>query len=237
LDRTLGQPSIAGTTASKLGTDPMKPVRQTLLEMILLTVAATAVALAGNTIRSGGHLKLGRNYFDRGTERTRSEAERPPSAEASTGVSASSTNPASTPRGADPASPLPAKHLDHPYQAVTFDEVVAILDDPNTARGVNLFVDARGDAVFAAGRIPGAIQLNHYELDKHLDKVLYRAQAAEKIVVYCNGGDCEDSIFVCTDLIDADIPYDNLYLYAGGWQEWSARETRIERGESTGGGG
>lgn len=221
----------------------MKPIRQTLIEMALLTVVATTVAMAGNAMRPSGSLKLGQNYFDKGTDRAFAAAEQSRAAKAARATDATTTQPEVIKHGTKPASssvaavpPAAEDHLDHPYQKVTFDEVVAILDDPNTEMGVNLFVDARGDVAFAEGRIPGALQLNHYELENHLDDVLFRAEAAEKIVVYCNGGDCEDSILVCTDLLDAGIAYDNIYLYGGGWKEWSSRETRIERGEPTGDG-
>ena len=213
----------------------MRAVRQTLIEMVLLTVAATCVALAGNGIRafrSGPSISLGKNYFDKGGDRIRAVA---PAALETAGKlpwPIDAAKPQALPAIGDP----PQKHLNHPYQEASFDQVVSIFNDPNTAMGANLFVDARNDDAYADGHISGAIQLDHYQLPKYLENVLYRAQAAEKVIVYCNGGDCEDSIFACADLLDAGIPYDNIYLYAGGWKEWSAKNMPIEKIGSGGGG-
>lgn len=227
----------------------MRAVKQTLAEMVLLTVAATCVALAGNGLRafrSGPSISIGKNYFDKGEGRIRAAgpdrenqfaiASQPEGDRNPIEASARSDPPkyagAAVPAVSDP----PDQHPEHPYQEVSFDQVASIVKDPNTAMGVNLLVDARNDAAYNDGHLPGAVQLDHYELGRYLENVLYRAKAAEKIVVYCNGGDCEDSIFVCADLIEAGIPYDSLYLYAGGWKEWSARKMPTEKPGTAGAG-
>jgi 3-mercaptopyruvate sulfurtransferase SseA len=91
-------------------------------------------------------------------------------------------------------------------------------------------VDARDDEHFAEGRIPGAIQCFPYEVQRCLDKVMAAAAGAEKVVVYCGGGDCEDSIFMCRELIDAGVPEEAVYLFEGGWKEWSASSLPMETG-------
>lgn len=121
------------------------------------------------------------------------------------------------------------KHLKHEYQSISFNEVVAVFNDPLTRQGMNLFVDARNDDNFNEGHIPGAVQCFPFEMHLHIDEVLARANGVDKIIVYCNGGDCEDSIFTCRDLIAAGIPSESVYLYEGGWKEWAAKDMPVEK--------
>ena len=53
---------------------------------------------------------------------------------------------------------------------------------------------------------------------------------ALKVIVYCGGGDCEDSVFMCRELLEADVPYDAIHLYVGGWEEWTAKGMPVEEG-------
>jgi rhodanese-related sulfurtransferase len=121
-------------------------------------------------------------------------------------------------------------HPDHPYQVLGFDQVVEIFRAPETAIGGNVFVDARDEDVYAEGHIPGAIRADHYRLQECIDTLLEYAQSAERIIAYCNGGDCEDSIFLCTDLIEFEVPYERIYLYPGGWEEWQKKGMPVEKG-------
>lgn len=112
-----------------------------------------------------------------------------------------------------------------------FDQVVATFKDANTARGLHVFVDARDDEHFIEGRIPGAVQSFPYEFDRFRENVLGRVAGAEKVIVYCGGGDCEDSIFMCRELIEAGVPEESIYLYPGGFREWSAKNMPVEKGD------
>jgi rhodanese-related sulfurtransferase len=55
-------------------------------------------------------------------------------------------------------------------------------------------------------------------------------QTAERMVVYCNGGDCEDSLFTAVTLKNAGIPGTNLWIYPGGLGEWSTNGLPVETG-------
>jgi len=44
---------------------------------------------------------------------------------------------------------------------------------------------------------------------------------AQKIIVYCTGGSCEDSEFAAMMLRDAGIPNENIVVYGGGITEWT----------------
>ena len=122
-------------------------------------------------------------------------------------------------------------HFSHEFQEVSFKEVKAIFEDPNTRAGVNLFIDARGDDAYADGHIPGAIQCDHYRFDEYFDGVFSLTECAEKVVVYCSGGECEDSVLLCRDLLGVDVCYEKLYLFRGGCVEWSANGMPCRKGE------
>ncbi|HWH72296.1 MAG TPA: rhodanese-like domain-containing protein, partial [Candidatus Sulfotelmatobacter sp.] len=51
------------------------------------------------------------------------------------------------------------------------------------------------------------------------------------IVVYCNGGNCEDSELAATMLRDAGIPKDKLLVYGGGMTEWTTNGLPVELGQ------
>lgn len=139
----------------------------------------------------------------------------------------------------DPAKPVAppekqpvkkTKHADHPYKDMTFDEAADIYEDPNTELGVNVFIDARDDDAFAEGHIPGALQCDRYRLDEYIDEVMEAAMQAEKVIIYCNGGQCDDSKFLCGELIQRGIPYKHVFLYSGGWEEWIANTMPFDEG-------
>lgn len=156
---------------------------------------------------------------------------RPPTAPA--GAAAPRTSaPVAPPR----ASAAAVKKIEHPYQEATFEDLVAMLNDPKFAQGLFVVVDARSVKEFADGHIRGAIQADHYELEDYVDVLTTRTLPADKVVVYCNGGDCEDSVFMCGDLLELGLAYEKIYLYAGGWEEWQARAASELTATGTGGG-
>lgn len=107
------------------------------------------------------------------------------------------------------------------FQTVELDEVVELWKSPGYEYGAVVFVDARSTEPFRAGHIPGAIQCDYYRWPEDADEVIPRAIGAEKVVVYCNGADCEDSLAMCAKLLENDIPWHVIYLFKGGWVEWS----------------
>ena len=53
---------------------------------------------------------------------------------------------------------------------------------------------------------------------------------AQKVVVYCNGGSCDDSEFAAIMLRDAGVPRENVFVYAGGFNEWKSNGQPVETG-------
>ena len=117
-------------------------------------------------------------------------------------------------------------------QFVDGREVAKLFADPKKAQELVIFVDARDDDHYQAGHIPGAYQLDHYHPEDYLGKVLPACQVAEKVVVYCKGGSCEDSEQTALLLGDSPgVPKNKLFVYTGGFDEWSANHQPIELGE------
>lgn len=228
----------------------MTVAKQAIIELLLLTVASVGVALAANQIRERKSIDLTKNYFEKGSRP--SGAEQPPehsprkpnderpktrrqnliaSADNNAGAAAHPESPSESAKQATGnANSTGKKSLEHDYQTITVDEAHEVLDDPGTPQGLNIFVDARDDENFAEGHIPGAIQCFPYESHRCLDRVKTAADGAEKVIVYCGGGDCEDSIFMARELVEAGVPYEAIYLFEGGWKEWSARGLHTETG-------
>jgi 3-mercaptopyruvate sulfurtransferase SseA len=75
------------------------------------------------------------------------------------------------------------------------------------------------------------VQCDPYEQERYLPEVLGRTGGAEKVIVYCGGGDCQDSIFMCRDLIMQGVSFDSVYLFEGGWKEWEANQMPVEKNE------
>jgi len=197
----------------------MKACKSAMIEFLIVGVVGLVVGYAVNGLRASDSIRLGRNYFAKGGPTVAGEPD----------PSASSM---AEPTGTDPGQESDdTPHLEHPYQRISFDEVVKIFNDPATASGAAVFVDARNDQAFAAGHIPGAIQADHYRIEDYIDAVLAAVETADKVIVYCNGGDCEDSIYMCKNLIDFDVPYEKIYLYGGGWTEWESKGQPVERNE------
>jgi rhodanese-related sulfurtransferase len=65
--------------------------------------------------------------------------------------------------------------------------------------------------------------------------VLPVCQAAEEVVIYCNGGECEDSQFAAVALRDAGIANQKLFVFAGGFAEWMKNGLPVEAGGPSGG--
>ena len=197
----------------------MRVVLRTLAEVLALGVLGLVLAFSANSLRDRGSLELGRPYF--------------PSI-AGNGVNASTAVPKGKPDNRNDAAPDDpnAAHRDFGFQTVSVDEAIGFFNDPRTEVKAYLFVDARDDEHYEEGHIPGAFQADHYELNHYIDSLLPLAEAAEKIIVYCNGGDCEDSVFMCKDLEGFGISRDNIFLFAEGWEAWTKRGMPVETGRS-----
>jgi rhodanese-related sulfurtransferase len=194
---------------------------QLLLEVLLVLVAGCVIGLLANTLAGRRGLSLSRDYFPGSTS---------PPMPVSTNKLAAATNVGQThlvPSATnDTVSRLQAKGL----QVADSNLVNQLFRDPLQAQEVFIFVDARDDNGYKEGHVPGAYQFYHYRPADYIADVLPACLSADKIVIYCNGGNCEDSEFAAITLKDAGVPAAKLFVYPGGFSEWSTNGMPIETG-------
>jgi rhodanese-related sulfurtransferase len=128
--------------------------------------------------------------------------------------------------GPDVESPAP-NHTPTP----SFQEVLEWLRSPGAADGRLVFIDARNRALFEEGHIPGAHLLDRFYPEQSLPEVLPIAMAAERVIVYCTGGDCEDSEYAALMLQEAGVPVERIMVYSGGITEWQDSRGPVETGD------
>ena len=200
--------------------DRRQPVRNVLLEALLVTAAGIVLAFGANLVSPLG-LTLTRNYFPAGISR-------PAPAAAGVGsprVIVSTNSPAPS-----PAQLLAARLKEQGLQSVDGHQAAQLFHDPRFQQGTIAFVDARDEQQYRQGHIPGACEFNPYYPEKYFATMLPVCQAAEQIVVYCNGGDCDDSESAAITLRDVGIANRKLFVYTGGILEWITNGLPVEIG-------
>jgi len=139
------------------------------------------------------------------------------------------SNPATQQPNKPTNQPFPP-HPDKPYIEITYDAVKQLHD--NGA----LFLDARRTSVYEQGHIAGARPFSVWEsdIDEKVNKLFEERgepkQQAEPIVVYCSGGDCEDSHMLAQKLWG--IQYNNVYVYKDGFPDWQKHGAAIHTGST-----
>lgn len=158
----------------------------------------------------------------------------PPTVErAAPGVAASTISTSHGP-GGNPASPpaqsLAARLAAQGLTLVRSNQVTELFRDPRREAELVVFLDARDAPQYEAGHIPGAYLLDPYRPERGLPAVLAASTAAEQVVVYCRGGECEDSGLAAGLLLSSGIPAAKLLVYDGGYAEWIANGLPTETG-------
>jgi rhodanese-related sulfurtransferase len=105
-----------------------------------------------------------------------------------------------------------------------------LFHDPRYQEGPIVFVDARNQEHYEDGHIPGAYPLDPYHPDQQMPGVLTACQAADQVVVYCTGGDCEDADTTAILLREAGVPNQKLFVYGGGYDDWTGNRLPVEHG-------
>ncbi|HEY8184060.1 MAG TPA: rhodanese-like domain-containing protein [Thermoanaerobaculia bacterium] len=142
--------------------------------------------------------------------------------------------PATTPKKPAPTPPQPEKifnpHPDKAYIEIHGDDVEAL-----HKKGV-LFLDARRTSVYEQGHITGARPFSVWEsdIDEKVNKLFTeRSDPRDQnlpIVIYCSGGDCEDSHMLAQKLWG--IQFNNVYVYKDGFPDWQKRGLPIHTGSA-----
>lgn len=201
----------------------MSLIGKTFAQAAAVVAAGILLGLLGNALSPVG-LSLKRNYFPLDPPKPTSPAT--PAGEAAMGTTVPG-NPAAPIEAAPPAPPPTSP--DGPAR-LSREEVEALFNDPRRLADLVVFIDARDQAHFEQGHIPGAFLFDHYRPEEHLAEVLPVCQTAEVVVVYCNGGDCEDSLFAAHTLKEQGASSDRLRVYEGGFQEWRGAGLPVEIG-------
>jgi len=81
-----------------------------------------------------------------------------------------------------------------------------------------LFIDSRPKQKFSQGHILNAVSVPLEDNKKKLNSPL-NSPFARTVVVYCDGGDCQESQALAKVLHEEG--YRDIRVYAGGWTEWA----------------
>ena len=190
------------------------------MEAVLVTVIGIAFAFAANQISPRG-LALARNYFPTGTNDLVRTVVSPAASGSVTG-----TNPAALTSPQLLAAQMKQKGL----QLIDGHRAAQLFHDSHPQPGDIVFIDARDAEHYQEGHIPGAYEFDPYHPEKYFPVVLPVCRAAEQIVVYCNGGNCDDSETAALLLRDMGIPNQKLFVYGGGITEWTNNHLPVETG-------
>lgn len=223
-----------------------------LLEALIVSTLGLALALAANSWRADG-LQLDRDYFPR----EQLSAAATPAAVPDSPVAADPT--AATPPGAatedaatedavtegaategaataalaleiEPA--VAARLAEKGLSAVSHGEALALWRDPMFQEyEATVFLDARRAEQYDEGHIPGALHFDPFYPERTIDALLQRLPSAMTIVIYCKGGECDDSESAALYLINLGaVDPSRLSIYAGGMEAWRAAELPLEQG-------
>ena len=195
-----------------------------LLEAAVVVVTGMALAFAANQISPRG-LTLARNYFPTGTNN---------SVRATANVGASAVSAGTNASSFSLSQQLAAQMKQAGLQLIDSQQATQLFHDSRSNRGI-VFIDARDQSYYRKSHIPGAYEFDPYHPEKYFPVVLPVCRAAKQIVVYCNGGDCDDSETAALLLRDVGIPNHNLFVYGGGITEWTNNRLPIETGAQNSG--
>lgn len=191
-----------------------------VLESALVAVVGIALAFAANEISPRG-LALARNYFPNGTNHAVRMA-----VNTALPVRAASANSATFSLSQLLIAQMKQKGL----QLIDGPRAVQLFHESRLKPDGIVFIDARDAQSYRDGHIPGAYEFDPYYPEKFFPTVLPVCRAAKQIVVYCNGGDCDDSETAALLLRDVGIPNQKLCVYGGGITEWTNNRLPIQSG-------
>lgn len=141
------------------------------------------------------------------------------------GVSHASPPPASTSEAsrADLLTRFPP-HPDKPWVEITGDDAARL-----HAAGVP-FLDARRTSAYEEGHVAGAHPVSVWEsdVDEKVLALIGERDVKEPLVLYCSGGDCEDSHLLAQKLWGAGFA--NNLVYRDGYPDWVRRGGAVRTG-------
>lgn len=130
--------------------------------------------------------------------------------------------PASVPAPAKPRKVFPP-HPDKPFVEISSEDAMQLWHEKA------IFIDARRTDIYAAGHIAGARSMPVWESDINdrvrafFDEVTNQQQP---IVIYCSGGNCEDSHMLAEKLWG--VGFENALVYKDGFPAWQKMGGAVE---------
>lgn len=212
----------------------MREIGRVVLEALIVAVVGLGLALIANA-RSDEGLKLGRDYFKLPEKKTVQPAPEGPIAHPGP-TTQQAVAPASAERAAvefDEAAQQVAQVIrDAGLTPVGYEEVSRLYADPKYNFDAYVFIDARNERHYREGHIPRAWRLDHVHPEPVIEMMKPFIEGAEKIVVYCNGGYCDDSLLTAGYLLEKQhVNPAVISVYVGGFQEWVKKGQPVEKGE------
>jgi rhodanese-related sulfurtransferase len=196
-------------------------LKRVLLQAGSVTLAGLLLSLAANAISPRG-IKLTRDYFPTSGKQPQKSVGTVP---LPVPVQGTATN--------DEWEKLSSRLSSEGLHLITGEKAHELYNDPRREIEQIVFIDARPDeAHYREGHIPGAYQFDRYHPENYLPIIMPVCESAQQIIVYCNGGHCEDSEFAARMMKDElHIAGEKLLVYGGGISEWSTNKWPVEIGE------
>jgi rhodanese-related sulfurtransferase len=188
---------------------------------LVVAAVGAALAFAANALSPRG-LQLTRNYF-------------PLDARLATNASPAAASLGPAANGNATTAKLEAQARELGVRLADSNLVLQLFHDPRRIQDGVVFIDARDTDHYQAGHIPGAYQLDYYHKEDYLAAVLPVCGAAQEVVVYCAGGACEDSLLTAGVVLAQVVPKEKLFVYAGGFTEWTNNRLPVELGQRNSG--
>lgn len=205
----------------------MNRILSVVLESLLVVGGAAALGFAVNAANPDG-IAIDRDHF---FATARAPADAPPTP-GNHGAGGDSSQPHDPAIPADPEAAVRERLTSLGLQSIPHEQVLVDFDDELYQQyDAYTFVDARNEANYKDGHIPGAWHFDPYHVDRHASTVAPQAQSSPKVIVYCNGGQCVDSELAAQHLINLGVPKETIFVYIGGIQAWKKAGRQVEKGE------
>ena len=122
-------------------------------------------------------------------------------------------------------------HAVHPRAPAFYLSEAPVRDDEVNLKQIQerwqgdvVWLDARPQAAFEKGHIPGARQLNEQSFNEQLLDLLDVIQTTDKaVVIYCDGEKCEASRTI-REKLTSNFPIEECYILKGGYPAWKAAQ-------------
>jgi len=191
-----------------------------LREAALVAAIGVAFAFVGNQISPRG-LALARNYFPTGITNMVRAVVGADSLAGALGINSTTSS---------LAQQLAAQMRQNGLQLIARREAVQLFYDSHLKNNAIVFIDARNESQYQEAHIPGAYEFDPYHPETSFPTVLPVCRTAEKIVIYCSGGNCDDSESAALLLRDVGIANGKIFVYGGGITEWTNNGLPVETG-------